>query len=232
MWPAIPGIGCCASEVIKPWQPLRLPLLSPSSAPCQHPGLISRQLRRPRFAQGHNRGAQSVFPGHCDQSWAPFPAPLSRTRGFQQAGMGEFMCWWPEGSVFPGGTHRDVVCVCSGMERGFPNVPCEAFQPQFSWKRRAEPHCRQHGTCQGVLDTETYLDAPSRAVSLKTNIQTSFLGLGDKNREGSPQSALSRAVSLKTNTQTSFLGLRDRNGEGSPQSALSRALVCRELTLE
>lgn len=36
------------------------------------------------------------------------------------------------------------------------------------------------------MDTEPYLDAPSP----KTNIQTSFLALGDKNREGSLQSAL------------------------------------------
>lgn len=45
-------------------------------------------------------------------------------------------------------------------------------------------------TSQGVMGTESCLDAPCRAVCLNTNMQTSFLGLGDKNREGSLQSAL------------------------------------------
>lgn len=53
-----PGPGCCASEVIKPWQPLRLPLLPEGSIPCQHPGLISQ----PRFAQEHNRGHVGLGP--------------------------------------------------------------------------------------------------------------------------------------------------------------------------
>lgn len=100
------------------------------------------------------RGAQALFPGQCGWSWAPFAAPLSRTRSFQQAGMGEFMYWWPEGSVFPGGTLRDIVCAVGWcLWTGFPNNPCEAFQPQSLWKRRPEPHRWEHGTCQGVLDT-------------------------------------------------------------------------------
>lgn len=186
-------MGCCASEVIKPWQPRRLPLLSESSASQQHPGLISRELRRPRFAQGHN-SSHVVLSGQCGWSWAPFPAPLSRTRSFQQAGMGEVYVSMAGRLRFPRTDtqgHCPHVLSPVGWRGGcasargtrIPNDPCEAFQPQSSWKRRAEPHWWEQGTSQGLMDTESYLDAPPRAVSLKTNSQISLLGLGDKNRE-------------------------------------------------
>lgn len=101
--------------------------------------------------QQRPRGAQSLFPGQCGWSWAQFPAPLSRTRSFQKAGMGEVYVLVAGRLHFP---RRDTqgccLCVLSlvgwrggcASEQGtrFPNDPCEAFQPQSSWKRRAEPH--------------------------------------------------------------------------------------------
>lgn len=144
--------------------------------------------------QQQPRGAQSLFPGQCGWSWAPFPAPLSRTRSFQQAGMGEVYVSMAGRLRFPRTDtqgHCPRVLSPVGWRGGcasargtrIPNDPCEAFQPQSSWKRRAEPHWWEHGTSQGRMDTESYPDAPSRAVSLKTNSQRSLLGLGDKNRE-------------------------------------------------
>lgn len=78
----------------------------------------------------------------------------------------------------------------SEQSKRFPSDPFETFQPQSLWKRRAELLWWEHRTIQGPMDTESHLDATSRAVSLKTNSQISFLGVGGKNREGSLRSAL------------------------------------------
>lgn len=171
----------------------------PTASRAHFPGAEVGTLRSGTQQRPH--GAQSLLPGQCGWSWAPFPAPLSRTRSFQQAGMGEVYVSMAGRLRFP---QTDVqghcLCVMSSVGwRGgcasawgarLPNDPCEAFQPQSSWKRKAEPHWWEHRTSQGLMDTESYLAAPSRAVSLKTNSQISFLGLGDKSREGSLQSAL------------------------------------------
>lgn len=151
--------------------------------------------------QQRPRGAQSLFPGQRGWSWAPFPAPLSRERSFQRGNL----CVGGQKAPFSQERRAGTLCVCvvprgsCASERGtrLPNDPCEVFQPQSLWKRKAEPHWWERGTSQGVTDTESYLDAPSRAVSLKANIQTSFLSLGDKNREGSLQSALLQGSCLQ-----------------------------------
>lgn len=71
---------------------------------------------------------QPLFPGQCGWRWVLFPAPLSRTRSFQRAGMGEFKCGWPEGSVFPAQTRRDIVCVCCPQWHGEGVVPLNGVQ--------------------------------------------------------------------------------------------------------
>lgn len=171
----------------------------PTASRAHFPGAEAAALRS--GTQQRPCGAQSLFPGQSGWSWAPFPAPLSRTRSFQQAGMGDVYVSMAGRLRFPRTDtqgHCPRVLSPVGWRGGcasargtrIPNDPCEAFQPQSSWKRRAEPHWWEHGTSQSLMDTESYPDVPSRAVSLKTNSQISFLGLGDKNREGSLQSAL------------------------------------------
>lgn len=180
------------------------------------------------------RGAQSLFPGQCGRSWAPFPAPLSRTRSSQEAGMGEVAVWRLEGSILPGETCRDIVCVCCPQWDGEGVVPLNRVQGSqmipvrpFSLNPRGKGGLNLTGgsmeTSQGVMDTESCLDAPSRAVSLKTNIYTSFLGLGDKNREGSLQSALFQGSCLA--------GSSYQNELDDDDSARGRSWTCLDLYL-
>lgn len=74
------------------------------------------------------------------------------------------------------------------------------------------------------MDTKPYLHAPSRAVSPKTNIQTSFLGLGDKNREGSLQSAPFQGSCLAGSSRQNELDDED-SARGSSWTCLDLPLA-------